>query len=102
MYICLNCGEPFEEPYTYFEDYGEAQTVSPCCKGAFDYATTCDNCKRPIPASAVFHGQCEECTKDVIRSLVKHLKEHYTYKEREILNDAFEGVPLTDPDEVGV
>ena len=54
MYICLDCGEVFEEPREYIEDCGSCgglDTTYDChykgcpeCCGAYDEAIQCDMC----------------------------------------------------------
>ena len=79
MFICLDCGEIFEEPYRYIETHGldsppyEEWSGCPSCGG--DYAETfrCNGCGKYIDGEYVeifpsHEVYCDECfeLKDIV------------------------------------
>ncbi len=107
-YFCLNCGEPFQKPKTIEEKHGEPfrigekRRVSPCCKDSFVKALVCTGCQELIPAGKDQHGMCRKCAEKTVGRLQEHLIHDYTEAERQVLNDAFDGVALTEPGEAKV
>lgn len=107
-YICLNCGEEFSHP-TILEDrhggpfgLGEKYRVSPCCHDGFTAAVTCPLCGELTAAGYDSHGLCRKCAEKTVERLQYFLYNEFTEAQREVLNDAFDGVALTDPDEAKV
>ena len=108
MYICLECGEEFSNPKTTEDNHGVPfllkvkHRVSPCCHGAFAEAIRCDRCGNLIAAGADAHGYCRKCAERTVDKLRYVLFNEFTEAEREILNDAFDGVALTEADKAKV
>lgn len=104
MYICLNCGEEFREPKVLEDRHGdpfglpEKLRVSPCCCDSFTEAVRCDRCGALIAAGADAHGLCRKCAEQTVEKLRNLLRNEFTEAEREVLNDAFDGVALTEPE----
>ena len=109
-YFCLNCGEPFQHPKTLEDKHGEPwrigekRRVSPCCKDSFVKAVVCagSECQELIPAGKDLHGLCRKCADKSVSRLRYFLLNEFTEAEREVLNDAYDGVALTDPEEAEV
>lgn len=108
MYFCLNCGDPFQKPKVLEDKHGEPwrigekRRVSPCCRDSFVKAVGCTGCGELVPAGKDLHGLCRKCGEKTVSRLRYMLLNEFTEAEREILNDAFDGVPLTDPEEAKV
>ena len=95
-YICLGCGQGFPWPAQYRDPQtGEAHLTSPCCRTAFREADRCQNCGRLIPRE---EGRlCPRCRKDAVDRF-RQLLDRVTPAEREAINNAYDGVPLTKPE----
>lgn len=108
MYICLECGHEFIGPVTVTDRHGspyvlkEKHRVSPCCHGAFAEATECVECGGLIAVGADSHGLCRKCAEKTVARLRYLLFNEFTEAQRETLNDAFDGVNLTEPDKAKV
>ena len=74
---------------------GERQLVSVCCGDGFDEAVQCAGCGGWEAGSALHHGMCRRCARKTVERLRTVLREEFSTEEREVLNDAFDGVPLT-------
>jgi hypothetical protein len=65
MYICLECGELFEQPLRYKEECGEDNTCCPSCKGDYVQTFRCDECGEWIDSKEYYKVKnkryCEEC-----------------------------------------
>jgi hypothetical protein len=88
MYICLDCGEIFEEPETWEESYpyGEGyayQTFSCCphCEGSYEEAEVCKDCGEYFAPDDLYDGMCNECRewirKEVATLIAKHFPKSY-------------------------
>lgn len=108
MYICLDCGNEFTHPKTIEEKHGdpfqlrEKHRVSPCCHSTFAEAMRCGGCNALIAAGADCHGLCRKCAERAVDRLRYLLLNEFTEAEREVLDEAFDGVFLTDPDKAKV
>ena len=103
QYICLNCEKLFSNPVQVAEkDTGEHCWRSPCCLDGFAPVIACDHCGELMTAGSDLHGLCRACAKAVVARLRYYLNNEFTDSERKILNDAFDGVPLTDPESAKV
>lgn len=101
-YICLNCMETFSEPTRIRDSEGDYRWLSPCCRDSYTVAMECASCGGTIPVGSDLHGRCRKCAEAVVSKLQYLLYNEFTEAEREVLNDAFDGVSLTDPDEAKV
>ena len=73
MFVCLNCGDVFDEPIRWKEYLGERfgehvyeyLTGSPCCKHGYEEAYKCDCCDDWIVDGYIKtddgHRYCENC-----------------------------------------
>lgn len=107
MYICLNCGEEFAHPRIYENRHSafgvaERYRASPCCGDSFASAIRCDSCGALIAAGADAHGMCRKCAEKTVARMRHLLFNEFTEAQREVLNDAFDGVALTEPDKAKV
>lgn len=102
LYICLNCEETFQRPTLVREAHGETYRVSPCCLDAFMQAMQCKRCEDYIAPGRDLHGLCRKCAERAVNRLTQLLATEFTEEEREALNDAFDGVALTEPWEAKV
>ena len=108
MYICLDCGNEFTHPKTIEEKHGdpfqlrEKHRVSPCCHSTFAEAMRCGGCNALIAAGADCHGLCRKCAERAVDRLRYLLLNEFTEAEREALDEAFDGVFLTEPDKAKV
>ena len=103
QYICLDCGKAFRGPELIEEfETGEHHWKSPCCHGGFVPAVICGNCDKLIAGGSDFHGLCGDCATKTISRLRYFLMNEFTESEREVLNDAFDGVALTEPEKAKV
>lgn len=99
--ICLNCGETFHTPVEIREHLGPEWEsavcipVSPCCLAPFAQAVACDSCGVAMAPDESSHGLCRSCARKAVERLKRILKGGFTPAEREVLNEAFDGVPLT-------
>lgn len=59
MYICSECGNLFEVPYSWVEPYGQEFIGSPCCHASFEEASFCECGKVKDP----YRKYCEQCEK---------------------------------------
>lgn len=87
MFVCLECGEMFEEPLILYDNLGEfwgapaqdAYGACPNCKSdQIDEADKCDICGEYIQAGYI----CEDCAED-IQTRVREIK---TYIKNNKLN----------------
>ena len=107
-YFCLNCGESFERPKTIEEKHGEPwrigekHRVSPCCLDSYTKAVSCTECEELIAAGTDAHGLCRKCAEKTVSRLQYLLLNEFTDAQREVLNDAFDGVHLTEPEKAKV
>lgn len=103
QYICLNCEKIFRDPARVREPgtFGHFWR-SPCCLDGFAPVMTCDRCGKLMAAGSDLHGLCRACAEAAVARLRYYLNNEFTDAEREILNDAFDGVPLTDPESAKV
>lgn len=99
-YLCCNCGEPFDDPFLFRDATGETHMVSSCCWSSFDRAEICERCGRPFPwpPETPRKKLCAACTRRAVERLRYLLNNEFTEAEREALNEAFDGVPLTEPE----
>ena len=100
MYICISCGETFEEPREVINDYGyigsapvrERERVCPYCGEQYEEAETCENCGEHISeAQHKKSGLCKDCETALVIRFNALLRENFTEKEIEILNAEFDG-----------
>lgn len=61
MYICLECGEMFEDFTTWTEPHGEQLCGCPYCKGAYEEAKECVVCGEYYLEEDLTNGVCEDC-----------------------------------------
>lgn len=106
-YICMNCGMQFDHPTTVVDNHGlpffsEKHRVSPCCRDTFVEAMPCQSCGHDVGKGADYHGLCRKCAEEAVSRLIYLLYNEFTEAQREVLNDAFDGVPLTEPDKAKV
>jgi len=102
LYICLNCEETFQRPTLIREAHGELHQVSPCCLDAYMRAMQCAGCDTYLAPGQDAHGLCRKCAEAAVERLTQYLEEAFSEAEREVLNDAFDGVALTEPWEAKV
>lgn len=106
-YICLNCGGQFEHPVTIVDDhalpfFSEKHRVSPCCRDMFVETMPCDSCGAVIGKGTDYHGLCLKCARETVARLEYLLYNEFTEAQRQVLDDAFDGVSLTEPDKAKV
>jgi len=106
-YICMNCGKQFETPAVEVDTHSlpffcEKHRVSPCCRDTFVETMACASCDAEIGKGTDYHGLCRKCAEQTVERLRYFLYNEFTEAERQVLNDAFDGVALTDPDEAKV
>jgi hypothetical protein len=72
MFICLDCGEIFEEPGTFSQrhPYGEGyatETLACCpyCGSSFAEAEQCTVCGEWFEKYDITDGLCDECVKEL-------------------------------------
>ena len=70
--------------------------VSVCCGDGFDEAAQCVRCDGWEVKGALHHGLCRRCAQKAVERLRAVLREEFSREEREVLNDAFDGVPLAE------
>lgn len=93
-YICCGCGRGFDRPADYAEpETGERLLLSPCCGQAFRESARCSGCGRLLPAGE--GSLCPVCRREAVDRF-KLLLGGFTQEEREAINDAYDGVPLTE------
>lgn len=97
-YICMNCGSSFRSPKTITEAHGEKHSVSPCCCDSYAAAAECCDCGREMPRGESRHGLCQKCAWTTVEHLRWYLRSNFTDAQRAVLNEAFDGVPLTQPE----
>lgn len=109
MYICLDCGEEFSRPKIIEDKHDddpftprEKHRVSPCCYTGFAAAMNCDDCGALIAIGKDAHGMCRKCAERTVARMRYLLFNEFTEAQREVLNDAFDGVPMTEPDKAKV
>ena len=102
-YICLNCEELFDTPCEISDPgTGERYWRSPCCLDGFMPVVSCERCGKLIAVGADTHGLCGHCAEATVARLRYFLNNEFTEEEREVLNEAFDGVPLTEPEKAKV
>lgn len=94
-YVCLGCGEAFEQPVRVTEASGERRLCSPCCLESFAPGVRCEGCGAFLPQGQERHGLCPDCAGDAVERLRDLLRRGFTQAERDVLNDAFDGVDLS-------
>ena len=97
--VCLGCGGVFQHPKLVTEVTGERCSVSPCCGEAWASARRCSGCGRWMAEHSGLHGLCPDCARNAAERFRKLLIDEFSQEEREVLNDAFDGVPLTRPEQ---
>ena len=109
MYICLDCGEEFTHPKIIEDKHDhdpftprEKHRVSPCCYTNFAAAMNCGSCGTLIAIGKDTHGMCRKCAERTVARLRFLLFNEFTAAQREVLNDAFDGVALTEADKAKV
>ena len=101
MFVCSQCGQEFSTPWIVREYHGELErqaewlSVSPCCAEGVVPAVRCCSCGEWTAEQGVEHGVCPRCAGRVVERLRQLLKSEFSQQEREVINDAFEAVPLT-------
>lgn len=100
FYICLNCGAVFHKPRPVTECHGEKHDVSPCCGEDFAQGSECSYCGKEMPAAEGRHGLCRKCAWSTVEHFRWYLCNNFSEAQRAVLNDAFDGVPLTQPEQV--
>lgn len=103
-YLCSNCGGCFDAPFIHTTNHGlphyqERSSLSPCCREVFTASQPCARCGAPVSTDGRFHGLCQRCAQDTLTHLRRLLHTEFIDSEREVLNDAFDGVPLTQPEQ---
>ena len=80
MFVCLECGEMFEEPLILYDNLGEfwGAPAQDCKSDQIDEADKCDICGEYIQAGYI----CEDCAED-IQTRVREIK---TYIKNNKLN----------------
>jgi len=106
-YICMNCGGQFEHPTVFVENhnlpfYSEKISLSPCCRDTFMPTMRCAVCGDVLAAGTDHHGMCKKCAVAAVDRLCYFLNNEFTEAEREVLNEAFDGVALTESDKAKV
>jgi len=108
MYICLNCGDEFLRPKIIEIRHGaefdlrEKRLVSPCCHDSYAAAMNCGSCGTLIAIGKDTRGMCRKCAEKTVARMRYLLFNEFTEAQREVLNDAFDGVALTEPDKAKV
>lgn len=75
QFICLECGELFDEPAKIIERHGldsppyEEMAVCPHCGGAFTRTIVCAACGEPITGDYVVLNQSRDCYCDACYTL---------------------------------
>lgn len=70
MYICLDCGNVFDEPkilkesHGFHDGYYESLYYCPECLGDYEEACICDKCGEIIPESESENGLCPLCSNE--------------------------------------
>lgn len=100
IYICMNCGSAFHEPKAVTELHGEKHSVSPCCGDSFAAGAQCGYCGREMLEAESRHGLCQKCAWTAIEHFRWHLLNNFSDAQRAVLNEAFDGIPLTEPERV--
>ena len=106
-YICMNCGGRFAHPAILADNHGlpyfvERHSVSPCCKDTYVKTMHCQSCDTVIGQGTDYHGLCRKCAEAAVERLRYFLYNEFTEAEREVLNMAFDGIALTEPDKAKV
>jgi len=101
QYVCLRCGEGFEQPHILMVRHTETQPEwwekvrqSPCCAEGYAPASTCPGCGR-VTASVQSGKLCGSCVGRAGERLRRFLAEEYIPEEREALDEMFEGISFT-------
>lgn len=97
MYICLECGNIFEEGEEWNESRGEFwgsscfESVSGCpiCKGAYEEVQPCKICGGYDKNSN--SGFCQSCEEEVKKRFSDFVDNNFSKEERELLNELYEG-----------
>ena len=100
FYICFNCGSSFRQPKMVTESHGEKHAVSPCCGDSYSPGARCSYCGREMLQAESRHGLCRKCAWSTIEHFRWYLLNNFSSPQRAVLNDAFDGVPLTEPEQV--
>lgn len=97
MYICLECGEVFDQPYTRFEPHPEldgcpSETfyVSPCCGGDYADAARCQCCGAYTVELPGLTPLCKHC-RTVAKGQFIELLRSLAPEQVEFLSDWTEG-----------
>lgn len=72
MFVCDECGEAFETPYSYREDMnGEGMYdeffESPCCHASYSDAKHCDCCETNLVADG--DNLCNDCKEELFEKI---------------------------------
>lgn len=91
MYICLKCGEVFDEPdiekeypVPEFPEY-EEWTVCPWCGGDYEEAVKCLICDEWHKESECEDGVCKECIKNTMKHFYALILDTFDDNERMVI-----------------
>ncbi len=107
-YLCLSCGARFREPQIMEEKHGEPHRAgerfwaSPCCGEEFVPVRPCEDCGQVYPERELNYGLCAGCGEAAVERLRQYLRSAFTNQQRELLNEAFEAVALTQAEQAKV
>jgi hypothetical protein len=62
----------------------------------------CDGCGEILAAGTDHHGLCRKCAVKAVERLNYFLNNEFTEAERLVLDDAFDGVALSEPEKAKV
>lgn len=82
MYICNHCGNLFDE----FEN-----GRSPCCYAGYERAEKCSLCGDYYKTTQMQDGLCPICRVNTLEQFKYFLNNEFTEKQREYLNDYYDG-----------
>ena len=99
MYICLECGSVFDEPYVIYETHTELDEqpketfyVCPHCKEpAYEETENCILCDKYIGKSQAQFHLCPDCEMEAEKRFKKILAENFTKDEIKYLNNQYDG-----------
>lgn len=91
MYICDGCGNLFDDPISYDENYGERFSLSPCCLESYSEAEECQVCGHYAKKLEMQEGLCSDCQGDTEREFRMLLLSQFTDAQRAYLSVVYEG-----------
>ena len=101
-YKCVECGFVFgDDDFAIEKGYVgtcgdrriyEEYYCCPICKGDYEEISRCEVCGEYACESG--ERYCEECKTDALKRFQYFLRNEFTEKEREMLNDLYDGEPF--------